>query len=154
MNRQSPKSIVTCFQQAWNSHDANALAELFVDDAQFVNVTGLWWSNKTQIQKAHAFGFEQIFGDSSMTVGRTEIRMLGDDHAVVHARVTVSGQNTPDGQVADDRRTIFSFVVTRLTDNQGSVWKAVSAHNTDVVPGGPETHVNTTAGQTAVRYRS
>lgn len=154
MNRHSPKSILSGFEQAWNHHDADALAELFVEDAHFINVTGLWWSNKTQIRKAHAYGFKHIFGGSTMTVGRTEIRMLGDDHAVVHGRVTVTGQNTPDGQRADDRRTVFSFVVTRLVDGKGDHWKAVSAQNTDVVPGAPETHVNSPARQQAVRYRS
>lgn len=153
MDRQSPKSIITGFQQAWNAHDANALAELFVDDADFVNVTGLWWTTRELIRTAHAFGFANIFGRSTMNVGRTEIRMLGADHAVVHARVTVTGQNTPDGQVAEDRRTVFSFVVTRLNDDQGDYWRAVSAQNTDVVPGGPDTQVNSPDGQTAVRYR-
>ena len=154
MNRQSPKSVISGFQQAWNAHDANALAELFVEDAHFVNVTGLWWTNRAQIRQAHQFGFDHIFGQSHMSVGRTEIRMLGEDHAVVHARVTVTGQNTPDGQTAGDRRTIFTFVVTRLTDDQGPYWRAVSAQNTDVVPGGPETHVNAPEGQSAVRYRA
>ena len=88
-----------------------------------------------------------------MTVGRTEVRMLGADHAVVHGRVTVTGQTTPDGQLADDRRTVFSFVVTRLADDHGTHWKAVAAQNTDVAPGGPETHVNSPKGQQAVRYR-
>ncbi len=154
MDRQSPKSIITGFQRAWNAHDADALADLFVEDAHFVNVTGLWWSNKEQIRKAHRFGFEEIFGKSQMTVGRTEIRMLGDDHAVVHARVTITGQLTPDGEIAEDRRTIFTFVVARTFEGDDPSWHAVSAQNTDVVPGGPETHVNTPDGQTAVRYRS
>ncbi|HIW46585.1 MAG TPA: SgcJ/EcaC family oxidoreductase [Candidatus Yaniella excrementigallinarum] len=154
MKEQSPKSVVFHFQHAWNKHNADELANVFVDDAHFINVTGLWWSDKDQIRKAHQFGFENIFGDSHMTIGRTEVRMLGSDHAVVHARVTVSGQNTPDGQIADDRRTVFTFVVTRMKENQGAQWKAVSAQNTDVVPGGPETHVNSPQGQTAVRYRT
>lgn len=153
MNRQSPKSIITGFQQAWNAHDAEAVAELFVEDAHFVNVTGLWWSNRKQIQKAHQFGFDHIFGQSHMNVGRTEVRMLGHDHALVHARVTITGQTTPEGETAGDRRTIFSFVVARQTDDQGSYWRAISAQNTDVVPGGPDTHVNAPDGQVAARYR-
>lgn len=154
MNVTSPKSIITGFQQAWNAHDATALAQLFVEDADFVNVTGLWWTNRERIRKAHAFGFEHIFGHSTMTVGRTEVRMLGEDHAIVHARVTVSGQNTPDGQQAEDRRTVFSFVVTRRHNEQGDYWQAVSAQNTDVVPGAPDTHVNSPDGQAVVRYRA
>lgn len=54
MNVTSPKSIITGFQQAWNAHDATALAQLFVEDADFVNVTGLWWTNRERIRKAHA----------------------------------------------------------------------------------------------------
>lgn len=153
MNQQSPKSILTGFQQAWNAHDADAVAELFVEDAHFVNVTGLWWSNKERIRAAHRFGFDHIFGESTMSVGRTEVRMLGPDHAVVHARVTVTGQRTPQGEIADDRRTVFSFVVARYTTETGTQWKAVSAHNTDVVPGAPESHVNSAHGQQATRYR-
>ena len=150
---ESPKSIVTGSQQAWNAHDAEALADLFVDDAQFVNVTGLWWSNRAQIRQAHQFGFDEIFGASHLTVGRTELRMLGDDHAVVHARVTITGQLTPEGETAGDRRTIFTFVVTKHVADDEVSWRAVSAQNTDVVPGGPDTHVNSAAGQAAVRYR-
>lgn len=37
MSRQSPESIITGFQQAWNARDAHALAELFVEDGHFVN---------------------------------------------------------------------------------------------------------------------
>lgn len=150
---ESPKSIVTGFQRAWNAHDAEALADLFVDDAQFVNVTGLWWSNRAQIRQAHQFGFDEIFGASHLTVGRTELRMLDDDHAVVHARVTITGQLTPEGETAGDRRTIFTFVVTKHVADDEVSWRAVSAQNTDVVPGGPDTHVNSAAGQAAVRYR-
>ena len=131
MNRQSPKSIITGFQQAWNAHDAHALAELFVEDAHFVNVTGLWWSNRAQIRQAHQFGFDHIFGQSHMSVGRTEIRMLGEDHAVVHARVTVTGQNTPMGRppVTGARS---SFVVTRLTDEHGPYWREPSRLRTQM----------------------
>lgn len=153
LGHQSPKSIVLGLKHAWNAHDADALADLFTEDAHFVNVTGLWWSNRAQIRKAHQFGFDHIFGESQMTVGRTEVRMLGDDHAVVHARVTITGQITPDGEIAGDRRTIFTFVVARTFDDEASLWKAVSAQNTDVVPGGPDTHVNSPDGQSAVRYR-
>jgi len=79
--------------------------------------------------------------------------MLGDDHAVVHARVTITGQLTPDGEIAEDRRTIFTFVVARTFEGDDISWHAVSAQNTDVVPGGPDTHVNSADGQAAVRYR-
>lgn len=150
----SPKTIATGFRDAWNAHDANAIADLFIDDAAFVNVTGLWWNTKEQIRKAHAFGFERIFGKSTLTLGRTEVRMLNEEHAIVHARITIRGQRTPNGDVADDRRTIFSFVVEKQHTEKGKeFWLAVSAHNTDIAPGGMDTHLNQGPTQTAVSYR-
>jgi hypothetical protein len=36
----------------WNSHDMKAFAQLFSDDAQFVNVVGMWWKNRSEIEAA------------------------------------------------------------------------------------------------------
>ena len=30
--------------ETWNAHDMKAFAELFRDDAEFVNVYGMWWT--------------------------------------------------------------------------------------------------------------
>ena len=43
------------FAAAWNRHDATALARLFVADADFVNVVGIWWRDRCAIEEAHAF---------------------------------------------------------------------------------------------------
>jgi hypothetical protein len=46
--------IPSLFVQAWNSRDADALASLFDENAEFVNVTGLWWHDRDSIRRAHA----------------------------------------------------------------------------------------------------
>ena len=50
--------------------DPDALASLFDSDAEFVNVTGLWWHDRASIRKAHAYGLERIFSASTLTVDR------------------------------------------------------------------------------------
>lgn len=125
------------FADAWNRRDPDALAALFEEDAEFVNVTGLWWHSRDAIRKAHAYGLERIFPDSTLSVVRTREKGLSDDVAVVHALVKLTGQ-TAVGEVRQpgERRTLFSFVLRRGADG----WRCASAHNTDVVPGA-ETHV-------------
>lgn len=132
-----PESIPTVFVEAWNARDPDTLAMLFDEDADFVNVVGLWWHDREAIRKAHAYGLTRIFGDSTASLGRVKLRMLSEDIAVVHARVHLEGQ-TPTGSIERPRprMTIFSFVVHRTADG----WRCVSAQNTDVVPGA-ETHV-------------
>jgi uncharacterized protein (TIGR02246 family) len=124
--------VPSLFMQGWNSRDPDAIASLFDEDAEFVNVTGLWWHGRDSIRKAHAYGLERIFNDSTLSIDETRIEQLSDDVAVVHARMTLSGQ-APIGNISKpgSRATIFSFVVHRTGDR----WQCASAQNTDVVPG-------------------
>jgi uncharacterized protein (TIGR02246 family) len=126
-----PEQIASLFAEAWNKRDPDALASLFEDDAEFVNVTGLWWHDRQSIRKAHAYGLERIFNESKLSVDETRVKRLSDDVVVVHARMTLSGQS-PIGKIKrpGSRTTVFSFVARRVGDQ----WLCASAHNTDVVP--------------------
>jgi uncharacterized protein (TIGR02246 family) len=145
-----PESIPAVFVEAWNRRDPDTLAGLFDEDAEFVNVTGLWWHGREAIRKAHAYGLTRIFERSTLRLGTVRVKRLSDDVAVVHARMTLEGQTPVDGVEAPGTRTnVFSFVVHRTP--QG--WSCASAHNTDVAPG-METHVVDGEGRLrAVDYR-
>jgi uncharacterized protein (TIGR02246 family) len=125
-----PEEIPSLFAAAWNRRDPDGLASLFEDDAEFVNVTGLWWHDRPSIRKAHAYGLERIFNESKLAIGETRVKRLSDDVVVVHARMTLSGQS-PIGTIKrpGSRTTVFSFVARRVGDR----WLCASAHNTDVV---------------------
>jgi uncharacterized protein (TIGR02246 family) len=146
----TPESIPTVFAEAWNNRDPDKLASIFDADAEFVNVTGLWWHDRDAIRKAHAYGLERIFNHSTLRVGIVRVKHLADDIAVVHARVSLTGQ-TPVGDVPSPgpRTNVFSFVVHRTAEG----WSCASAHNTDVAPR-METHVVEDDGRlTSVSYR-
>jgi uncharacterized protein (TIGR02246 family) len=126
-----PEQLPSLFAEAWNARNPDALAALFDEDAEFVNVTGLWWHGRESIRKGHAYGLERIFNESTLAVGETKVKPLRSDIAIVHARMMLSGQ-TSLGHIKQSgaRANIFSFVVHR-TDNG---WLCASAQNTDVVP--------------------
>lgn len=145
-----PGDIVQAWVEAWMDRDAETLASLFEDEAEFVNVTGLWWHDRDAIRKAHAYGLKHIFQDSTLALMQTSVKRLSDDVAVVHAKMRLTGQ-TPVAGIASpgERQTIFSFVVRRGEEG----WRCVSAHNTDVVPG-METNVVDESGRLrSVDYR-
>ena len=126
-----PGQIPSLFAEAWNRRDPDSLASLFEDDAEFVNVTGLWWHDRASIRTAHAYGLERIFNTSTLSVDETRVKHLSPDVVVVHARMTLSGQ-TPIGKIRrpGSRTNVFSFVAHRA----GAGWLCASAHNTDIVP--------------------
>lgn len=144
----TPEQIAERFAQAWNSADAQALAALFTEDADFVNVVGLWWEDRTRIRQAHDYGFRKIFGVSEMTVERVKLRRLGESAAVVHAEWTLTGQTPQNNRDAGERRGVFSFVLQKGEAG----WLAVSAHNTDRIPGS-ETHISGEDGLSPTTYQ-
>jgi len=144
----SPQEIPERFTEAWNERNAKKLAALFDQDAEFVNVVGIWWHTREDIYKAHEYGLRVIFNNSTLKQGRTNVKYLSDDIAVVHARMILRNQTPLDDKTPETRQTIFSFVVHKSGDS----WSCASAQNTDIVPG-KETHIVRDAEFEAVDYR-
>jgi len=133
----APEAIPQAFSDAWNARNADALADLFEADAEFVNVVGLWWHDREAIRTAHAYGLKVIFPDSTLRVIHTRHKSLAPDIELVHAVFGLVGQ-TAHGSTRqlDERRTVMSFVMRK----GASGWRCAAAHNTDVVSGA-ETHI-------------
>lgn len=148
--RAAPEDVAAAFVDAWNARDPDALAALFDEDAEFVNVVGLWWHDREAIRRAHAYGLTRIFNQSTLRAAEVRVKRLSEDIAVVHARMALTGQSAVAGIVEPaPRRTIFSFVVHRV----GEEWRCAAAHNTDVAPAA-ETNVMDEEGRLrSVSYR-
>jgi len=125
------KDVPAAFIAAWNRHDMTALAALFAEDADFVNVVGLWWRSRTEIEVAHAATHATIFKDSRLEGDIAEVISLGLGTAALHVTWTLTGQSTPDGTPAEPRRGILLLILTDTPDG----WRIRIAQNTDIVPG-------------------
>jgi uncharacterized protein (TIGR02246 family) len=146
----APEDVVGAWVAAWNRGDADALADLFDADAEFVNVVGLWWHDREAIRRAHAYGLSRIFPGSTLRPGAVRVKRLGDDVATVQARMTLVGQApAPGAPEPEPRRNVFTFVMHRV----GEGWRCAAAHNTDIVPGA-ETNVVQDGRIRGVDYRA
>lgn len=137
---KKPEEIPYLFMEAWNRYDAKGIAALFYEEADFVNVTGKWWDNKTDIWKAHDFGLRIIFPHSKLEVNKVKLKMLKEDIAVVHARIRITGQTAKDVKKAEERQTMFLFIAQKENEN----WLVVSAQNTDIT--GEQTNIRDEQG--------
>jgi uncharacterized protein (TIGR02246 family) len=50
---QAIRAIVGAYESGWNAHDTSAIAALFADDVQWVNIVGMWWRGRTEVSAAH-----------------------------------------------------------------------------------------------------
>lgn len=147
---EKPEQIVEAFIVAWNAYDAVRLADLFAPDADFVNVTGLWWQNKKAIYKAHEYGLRIIFNTSRLTLRKLKIRYLSEEVAVIHARMQLSGQSAllPEEE-PQKRNNLFVFVVQKINNT----WLCMAAQNTEI-QNGQETFITQVNGVSkAVNYK-
>ena len=69
-----PERIAEIWVAAWNRRDADRLAALFEDDAEFVNVTGLWWHDPAAIRRAPDYGLRTIFDSSTIALLARRVR--------------------------------------------------------------------------------
>src|SRR5690606_27539481 len=86
----TPDEIPLLFKEAWNARNAEWIAQLFEDEADFVNVVGIWWEKKDDIREAHDYGLKVIFHQSTLKLGKVKVKMLAEDIAVIHARMRLS----------------------------------------------------------------
>jgi uncharacterized protein (TIGR02246 family) len=126
----SPDLIPARFAGAWNAHDIAALGRLFAEDADFVNVVGIWWRDRRAIEEAHAFAHRTFFRSTRLEIDEVAVKRLRPDLATVHGTWTLSGQAEPDGSIGQPRRGILLFVASR----EDAGWLVRAAQNTDIVP--------------------
>jgi len=122
--------VAAGFIDDWNSHDMKSFAELFAENADFVNVIGLWWRGRPEIQKAHEALHATRMRNSHLVATETAVRVLRPGVAVIHVRWELTGDTGIDSVTLPTRQGILSL----LTVKTGSKWLIASAQNTDVVP--------------------
>lgn len=61
-----PADAGRAFADAWNRDDMDDFSSLFCEDANFVNVVGMWWKNRREIEAAHRATHETMFRDSRL----------------------------------------------------------------------------------------
>ena len=121
------RMIVVNWERAWNGHDMKALAGLFTEDADFVNVGAKHWKGRKEIEAQHTARLSQ-FLESAWTTKEVTVQYLKPDVALVHVEWGLAGDKDPDGTPRKPREGVFTWVVIR----KGKGWLIRAAQNTNV----------------------
>jgi uncharacterized protein (TIGR02246 family) len=124
------KSVISALFDTWNSHDMTAFAALFSRHADFVNVLGMHWRGREEIEARHADAHRTIFRDSILRPESYGVRGLTPTIVLVHLNWQMTGADTVPGQEAgEDRHGVMTLLVER-----GEGWLIAAAHDTETVP--------------------
>jgi len=124
------RAVVARLYETWNAHDMAAFASLFAEDADFVNVIGLRWHGRPEIEAQHAALHAGRMRGTRLSEVDTRIRLLTPEVALAQSAWELRGDaGAPGWKVGDVRRGVFTHVLVRRSDG----WQIVSSQNTDIV---------------------
>ncbi len=66
------KTVLDGWEAAWNASDMTAMWQLATDDVHWVNVVGMHWRGKAEVQKAHQVYFDLLFKGRSCKLDEIE----------------------------------------------------------------------------------
>jgi uncharacterized protein (TIGR02246 family) len=107
------KKLFADFNDAFNNHDAHAVAMLFADEDDFITVGGASFRGRTAIEQHLA----PLFSGRAKTLHREaalrDIHFLSPDTALVTSDTVTSGMTTPDGGAVPAVKGQYDWVVLR-----------------------------------------
>jgi uncharacterized protein (TIGR02246 family) len=112
----------------WNRGDGAAFAAPFREDAVFIGFDGSVFRGRQEIADGHQPLFDRWLRGSRLVAERTDVTLLSDDVAVVHATggTIMRGKSRP----APERDSIQTLVAVR----DGGRWSFASFQNTRIRP--------------------
>jgi uncharacterized protein (TIGR02246 family) len=129
-NENAIRAMGARLLETWNAHNMKAFAALFRDDAEFVNVYGMWWTGRERIHAEHEAAHATVFRRSRLSATETRVKFVRPDVASLHMLWHLTGLFLPSGQALPDRKGVLVCV---LAKNAGE-WRIAVAQNTDIVP--------------------
>jgi uncharacterized protein (TIGR02246 family) len=125
-------ATIEAIYAAWAANDADALAELYTDDATVVQ-PGVFKKSKDEIRSTMAAGFAGPLKGSYVLDTPQSVRFLGGDIALVIAEGGIVMAGAADGR--PERAVRATWVLTKLDGR----WMVAAYHNSPVsFPGVPD----------------
>jgi uncharacterized protein (TIGR02246 family) len=91
INNTEVRAVLDAWEAAWNAADMNAMWQLATDEIHWVNVVGMHWRGKAEVQKAHQVFFDLLFKNRSCKLEEVEsIEALPGGAVVAVVRWSIS----------------------------------------------------------------
>ncbi len=125
------ESVLRELTESWNRHDMATFASQFTDDADFINVIGMHWRGRAEIEARHAEVHRTFFRNSSLRTVDWSLRPLSANVVLAHLQWEMTGHEAPPGV---NFAPLRNGVLTAVFIEQGGRWLITALQNTDIVP--------------------
>ncbi len=110
---------------SWNNHNYNDMKDYATEDADWVNVVGMWWKNRKEVQYAHQVFHIVMFQNTPLSKTSVHTRFITNDVAVVHLYWHIGAYTTPNGNHYNEAENLALMVFVNKTGK----WLLTSTEN-------------------------
>ncbi len=121
-DHEAIEKIIADYTQSWNEKGCKGFADGFVQDADFVNIFGMKFSGKEEIEARHISILQTFLKDSKMEILKTNLREAQKGVVIATIYWRVEGFKKPDA--------IQDGIFTQVFIQQGENWKITASQNT------------------------
>ena len=132
-DRAKITAMIRSWEEAWNTHDMHAFANLFHEDGVWVLWTGQVWKGRMAIEEGHVAVHKTVFRNSQLRTLGQSVRLLAPQVAVAHVDWEMTGHDMShikDWSLSEVRQGVLTAVLV----SEGDTWRIAALHNTDTVP--------------------
>jgi uncharacterized protein (TIGR02246 family) len=90
----SPSALLRSFEDAFNQHDASALAALFSFNATFINIYGQVMEGRSGIERGHQQAFDSRLIVAELLMRDVDEQKLSSDEYLLYGRWTLTQTKT------------------------------------------------------------
>lgn len=125
---EAVRKVVASYEEAWNTHQMDALARLFREDAEWINKVGMHWRGRDEIMRAHTVFHETIFKNHKYRTDAVQTRLIAPGVAVAVVTETFDGFTAPDGRQWPQARNRLSYIMLKGPEG----WKIAHGQNAEI----------------------
>jgi uncharacterized protein (TIGR02246 family) len=114
---------------SWNNHDYSTMAAYATEDADWVNIVGMWWKNRKEVQFAHQAYHEVMFKNVTLTKNSAHLRQITPDVIIAHLNTKVGAFTTPGGHQKPEADNMSLLVFVK----KGRKWLLTAGENVEIV---------------------
>lgn len=122
-------TIVNQYTDAWNDHTGKGFGESFSKDADFVNIFGMHFSGKEEIEFRHIKILESFLKDSKLSILSTKLREVQPGLVIGIVRWKLDGFRQP-GSDLNAPGVMREGVFTQVFVQHENQWKIEASQNT------------------------
>ena len=112
-DEQAIKNQVQAFLNSWNRHNYDDMNNYTTDSVEWVNIVGMWWKGRKEVQFAHQAYHNTMFKNTPLELKQATVRFVTADVAIVHMICYYPEFTTPDGRKAGNTDDIATIVFVK-----------------------------------------